>query len=79
MMLIGGILMLMMVIGGILKTKRTHVANCDAGSRKKVRQMSRQVYESPVTHPTAATRDRRRYFTEPVTGIAFVKVGWKVG
>ena len=82
--LIGGILMLtrgilvmimMMPIGGILKTKWTHVANCDAGSGKKVGQMSRQVYESPVTHPTPAIRDRRRYFTEPVTGIAFVKVG----
>ena len=84
MILIGGILMLtrgilvmimMMPIGGILKTKWTHVANCDAGSGKKVGQMSRQVYESPVTHPTPAIRDRRRYFTEPVTGIAFVKVG----
>ena len=82
--LIGAILMLtrgilvmimMMPIGGILKTKWTHVANCDAGSGKKVGQMSRQVYESPVTHPTPAIRDRRRYFTEPVTGIAFVKVG----
>ena len=84
MILIGGILMLtrgilvmimMMPIGGILKTKWTHVANCDAGSGKKVGQMSRQVYESPVTHPTPAIRDRRRYFTEPLTGIAFVKVG----
>ena len=82
--LIGAILMLtrgilvmimMMPIGGILKTKWTHVANCDAGSGKKVGQMSRQVYESPVTHPTPAIRDRRRYFTEPLTGIAFVKVG----
>ena len=84
MILIGAILMLtrdilvmmkMMPIGGILKTKWTHVANCDAGSGKKVGQMSRQVYESPVTHPTPAIRDRRRYFTEPLTGIAFVKVG----
>ena len=79
MILIGGILMLtrgilvmvmkMMPIRGILKTKWTHVANCDAGSRKKVGQMSRQVYESPVTHPTPAIRDRRRYFTEPLTGL----------
>ena len=87
MMLIGGILMLMMLIsgilmlllipvGGILKTKRTHVANCDAGSRKKTWQMSRQVYESPVTHP-AAIRDRRRYFTQSQQSHqGFVKVAW---
>ena len=65
MILSGGILMLMMLSGGISKTKRTHVANCDAGWRKKWGQMSRQVYESPVTHPAvaAAIRDRGRYFT----------------
>ena len=76
MILIGGIMMLMMLSGGIPKTKRTHVANCDAGSRKKTAQMSRQVYESPVTHPAvaAAIRDRGRYFTWSQSP-GFVKVG----